>query len=171
MVKTLDLIVTVLEPIVLVVFAAAWIYGLVNLIRRKNRYRSIVAGAVGASAIVLVMTLGHFLTYGARRDVLRFLDEQNGPFTVEVQGQPVAEQQSDSLVSVLRTVRPDTDVFHSHPTDRVAIQIADHNGRAIHLALGRDSGMSRQYWVFQTDYESTSNNELGRVVTALLDNY
>ncbi len=172
MLRTLDLIVTILEPIVLIGFLTVWIYCLVNIIRRKNRFKCVVAGAAGGLSIVLLMTIADILTRYARSDVLRFLDEENGPFTLDVQEQRVAEAQSDSLLNVLRTVRPESfmDVYHSHPTDRVAIRVADHNGRTINLALGRDSGRPREYWVFQTDYATTSNNELGRVATPLLDN-
>jgi len=170
MVKTLDGIITALEPIALLVCVTLWIYALVCFIR-KNKRSAIVAGACFALIIAVMMTLADILIARARGNMLRFLDDENGPFTLVVEGQPVAETQTDSLLSVLRSVHPDRDVFHSHPTDMVEIHVADHLGRAINLALGRDSGQRQEYWLFQTDYETTSNNQLGRVVTPLLDKF
>jgi hypothetical protein len=170
MLESLDRIITILEPIVLVVFFGIWIYCLVNFIRRRNRHKTIVAMIVGGGIILVMMMLTSIMTARARHDLLNFLDETNGPFTLSVQGRDVREVQADSLIGLLRAVRPMA-AHHSHPTGLVAIRIINLSGRAMNLALGRDSGRRREYWVFQTDYATTSNNELGRVVTPLLDDF
>lgn len=168
MVKTLDTILVVSMPFAVVVCVGLWIYCLVNFIRKKRR-KALIAGGCFFLIISVHMMLATILKSSVRRNLLSFLDEKNEPFTLSVEGRPVDQAQSDSLLSALRSVHPDRDVYHSHPTDRVSIQISNRTGQAIHLALGRDSGLPREYWVFQTDYETTSMNELGRVVTPLLD--
>ena len=39
------------------------------------------------------------------------------------------------------------------------------------LELGRDSGYAQEYWVFYPKYRVTLNNEIGRVTTAVFDEY
>ena len=167
MVEALDQFITIREPITLVVFAVCWIYGLVSLIRKK-RPQAFAAMVVGAVFIASMFPFYWWITWRVRNDVHRFLAESNGPFVVFVEGTQAPVARVDSLIDVLRSVRP-MPAHHSHPTYRVDIRVIDHTGGVLNLELGRDVDVPREYWVFQPDYATTSNNEVGRIVTPLFD--
>ena len=167
MLAALDQLITILAPITLVVFAAAWIYTLVSTIK-KNRRGLIVGMAVGGVFILNIMTLASILTARARHDLIAFLDGKNGPFTAQVAERP--DEDPDSLLAVLRSVRS-LSAHHSYATTALAIRVSDPRGRVVNLVLKRDSSRPREYWVFQADYRTTSNNEVGRVVTPLFDGF
>jgi len=164
-VTNLDRLVTLLGPVTIVVFAAAWIYALICIIR-KDRSRFIAAAAVGMVFIFTVIALAEIITACARRDVLHFLDAANTPFTVHVAGRPCSASKADSVLTILRSTRRRA-AHHSHPTDRLMIDVTNSSARTVHLVLERDSQVPHEYWVYQTDYTTTSNNEIGRVVTPL----
>ena len=114
MVKAIDLFITIREPITLVVFLSCWIYALVNLIK-KNKRHFLAAMVVGAVLLASMFPFYSWITWRVRNDIHSFLAEANGPFTVDVDDAQASVTRGDSVIAVLRTLRP-VPAHHSHPT-------------------------------------------------------
>ena len=127
-------------------------------------YKSIsffVFSALTAIAAASVMT-----AY-ARHDVLNFIQNLSGNYTVYVNQKQVRE--AEKIISSLKEIAPYS-AHHSHPTTRIRVDIHT-DARDITLELGRDSGNPKEYWVFYSEYSVTSNNEIGRITTSAFDDY
>jgi hypothetical protein len=84
-----------------------------------------------------------------------------------VNQQPVSD--ADKVISALKLLSPQFG-YHSHPTKRIGVEINSENGH-LTLVLGRDSDYPQEYWVFYRKYRVSSNNEIGRITTSVLDQY
>lgn len=75
----------------------------------------------------------------------------------------------NQLLVELKNIR-NISTNHSGPQERIKIEvIAD--GTSTKLELGRDSNKPDLYWVFVTNYEITTNNDIGLIKTNLLRLY
>ena len=80
-------------------------------------------------------------------------------------------RETSNRVEILNTLRQlrDLPAHHSSSTKTFTIDI---EGRThLKLALSRDSGNPREYWIFYPKYWITRQNEIGRVVTPIFDGY
>ena len=118
------------------------------------------------SALTTVAAASIITTY-ARRDVLSFLQNLSGNYTVYVNHREVRE--SEKIISSLKEIAPYW-AHHSHPTKRIRVYIRS-DGRDLTLELGRDSGKPQEYWVFYSGHSVTSENEIGRITTSAFDEY
>lgn len=113
------------------------------------------------------MAAASIMTTYARRDVLSFLQNLSGSYTVYVNHQEVRE--SEKIISSLKEIAPYW-AHHSSPTTRIRVDIHS-DMRDLTLELGRDSGNPQEYWVFYLGHSVTSDNEIGRITTSAFDEY
>src|SRR5687767_10623748 len=113
------------------------------------------------------MAAASIMTTYARRDVLSFLQNLSGNYTVYVNHQEVRE--SEKIISSLKEIAPYW-AHHSSPTTRIRVDIHS-DMRDLTLELGRDSGNPQEYWVFYSGHSVTSDNEIGRITTSAFDEY
>jgi hypothetical protein len=118
------------------------------------------------SALTAMVAASTMTTY-ARRDILGFMQNLSGNYTVYVNHQAVREP--EKIISSLKEIAPYW-AHHSHPTTRIRVDI-DSDARDLTLELGRDSGNPQEYWVFYSGHSVTSNNEIGRITTSAFDEY
>jgi hypothetical protein len=98
------------------------------------------------------------------RETLDAFDERS---QISINATP-APNPKDILLA-LKALRP-LSAHHSSPTKRINVHISEGSHR-IALSLARDSSDPREYWVFYPKYYITKNNEIGRIVTPVFDNY
>jgi hypothetical protein len=103
----------------------------------------------------------------ARDRVLETLGAFDERSQISINATP-APNPKDVLLA-LKTLHPLL-AHHSSPTKRINVEISE-GSHHIALSLARDSGDPREYWVFYPKYYITQNNEIGRVVSPLFDNY
>jgi hypothetical protein len=120
-----------------------------------------------AGPIIVLSVIAPAVSWRARIETLTFLQDLSGKYEVYVDSH--LSRDPDKIVAALKTVTPKLG-HHSHPTKMIRVDIQSDKGR-LTLVLGRDSGYGQEYWVFYPKYRITSENEIGRVTTALLDEY
>ena len=103
----------------------------------------------------------------ARHDVLSFIQNLSGNYTVYVNHQQVPDY--EKIIASLKEIGP-YPAHHSHPTKRIRVDIHT-DARDVTLELGRDSGNPKEYWVFYSGNSVTSQNEIGRITTSAFDEY
>ncbi len=103
----------------------------------------------------------------AHHEVLRKLNSLSDASNVTINGQPASNSKQVLLaLKALDWIPP----HHSNPTKHIGLQITDRSSPIL-LALARDSGDPREYWVFYPKYYLTRINEIGRIRTPLFDEY
>ena len=117
--------------------------------------------------IIVSMTISSFITSVVRSQVLAFLNSLPAQHGVFINGKPA--QNPEVVLATLRTVAP-LMAHHSHPTSTVRIEVQT-KGKSLNLQLGRDSGVSQEYWVFYPGYPVTALNEIGRITTPVFNGY
>ena len=117
--------------------------------------------------ILLSMALISFITSVVRLQVLSFINSLPSQYTVFINGKLI--QNAEEVLATLRTVAPIT-AHHSHPTSRLHIEVRT-TSHCLQLELGRDSGISQEYWVFNPSYDVTALNEIGRITTSVFNDY
>lgn len=75
----------------------------------------------------------------------------------------------NKLLVELKNIR-NISTSHSGPQERIKIEVIA-NLKSTKLELGRDSNTPDLYWVFVTNYETTTNNDIGLIKTNLLRFY
>lgn len=73
----------------------------------------------------------------------------------------------DPLLSELKSIKQ-ISTNHTTPTFEINVNLIAKD-KKIHLLLGRDSEDSSLYWIFVKDYETSSNHEIGKIRTKLLN--
>jgi hypothetical protein len=107
------------------------------------------------------------LTSVERNRLLWVLGTGGEQTVVRINGAVVTN--STEVVSALRMVATEMG-HHSHPIRTLNMRVQSSRGVA-DLVFGRDSGYSREYWVFSEKYRCTSLNEIGRIHTPIFDQY
>lgn len=103
----------------------------------------------------------------AQDQVLEKLGALGETYQVSINATPAPNPKDVlSALKALRWLSP----HHSSPTKRINVEVSD-GSRHIFLSFARDSGNPREYWVFYPKYYITRHNEIGRIVTPVLDNY
>jgi hypothetical protein len=103
----------------------------------------------------------------ARDELIHDLNSLPDTSNVTIGGHPASNPaQVLQALKSLAWITP----HHSNPTKRIDVEIT-HGSSRILLALARDSGDPREYWVFFPKYYFTRYNETGRIRTSLLDEY
>jgi hypothetical protein len=124
-----------------------------------------VAFFVGGVAIAMCTAfISQSLTQDDVLDALRSCSPSNS--TILINGREVSNpgETLDTLKQLHHVL-----AHHSSPTKTFSIDI---NGpKHLMLALSRDSGNPREYWVFYPKYWITRHNEIGRVITPVFDRY
>jgi hypothetical protein len=126
------------------------------------------ASALVAVPVLVLFATGIASTTVARRDALDFLQQPTSRLHVYVNG--VAVENSEPIILCLRSIRR-LPAHHSYPTTRIGIEIRGEGRRTLMLTLGRDSERPSEYWVFSDASQVTRDNEIGRVVSLLFDQY
>ena len=117
--------------------------------------------------ILIAIAIAQFTTSFSRDEVLQFMQNLSGSYTVYVNNQPARDP--DKVIAAVKKV--DTQLaHHSHPTERIRVEIKAAQGDLV-LELGRDSESPQEYWVYYPKYGITSNNEIGRITTPVFDEY
>ena len=118
------------------------------------------------SCLTAIVAASIMTTY-ARHEALNFLRSSSENYTVYVNEQEVRDSQK--LIAALKEITP-YQAHHSHPTKRIRVLIRS-DGRDLRLELGRDSDNPQEYWVYSLGHQVTSNDEIGRIMTAAFDEY
>jgi hypothetical protein len=100
-------------------------------------------------------------------ETLRFLNSLSDNANVIINGKAV-DNPSD-VISKLKTLAK-IQAHHSHPTQRIRIQVLN-SDYSLTLELGRDSDIPSEYWVFYPGYRHSRLNEIGRINTTIFDKY
>ena len=118
--------------------------------------------------LFVAMAAAEIATSISRQKVVELLRQPDATqFRVLVNDRPVTN--GSEIVVDLRGISSDWG-HHSHPTKRTRLQIDGASDRLL-LELGRDSDRPHEYWVFDPSGAITTENEIGRVTTQLLDSY
>jgi hypothetical protein len=117
--------------------------------------------------LLIAPAIADFMTTSTRGEALKFIKGLSGHYTACVNGLPVAD--ADEVVSALKGIASYW-AHHTHPTKRIRVYIHSDHGD-LTLELRRDSGYPQEYWVFSPSHGVTSNNEIGRITTAVFDKY
>jgi hypothetical protein len=120
-----------------------------------------------AGPIIIAIGIAEIIASRSRAEALSFLRDLSGNYKVYVNSQPGHDP--DKIVSALKAIAPEL-AHHSHPKKMIRVDIESGKGN-LTLELGRDSGYAQEYWVFYPKYRVTLNNEIGRVTTAVFDEY
>jgi len=102
-----------------------------------------------------------------RTETLKFLNSLSDNANVIINGKTV-DNPSD-VISRLQTLAT-IQAHHSHPTNRIRIQVLS-SDYSLTLELGRDSDIPSEYWIFYPGYRHTQLNEIGRITTNIFDGY
>lgn len=117
--------------------------------------------------IIVAMTIAQIVVARSREEALTFLHNVPGNYRVYVNAQPA--KNPDAIIAALKTTG-DRTAHHSSPTKMIRVDIRSDRGD-LSLQLGRDSSYAQEYWVFYPKYGITSNNEIGKILTAAFDEY
>jgi len=117
--------------------------------------------------IALVFAVSGPMTTTVRTETLRFLNSLPDNAIVIINGKG-ADDPSD-VISKLATLAT-AQAHHSHPTERIRIQVLG-SDYSLTLELARDSGKPSEYWVFYPGYRHTRLNEVGRITTNIFDSF
>jgi hypothetical protein len=120
-----------------------------------------------AVPIIVAITIAEFVAARSRMEALTFLSNVSGNYRVYVNAQ--AAKNPGAIIAALKTTGSRM-AHHSSPTRMIRVDIQSDRGD-LSLQLGRDSSYAQEYWVFYPKYRITSNNEIGKVVTAAFDEY
>ena len=117
--------------------------------------------------ILMVAGLGSILAFSERNHALRFLRTAEATQVVRING-AVVDHPAEilSALSSLHVAR----AHHSHPTHQLTVEVVLPQ-ETLRLILARDSDRPHEYWVYSPNYWSTSNNEIGRIVSPVFDSY
>jgi hypothetical protein len=121
-----------------------------------------------AAPILVAIAIAEIVSSRSRLEALSFLRNLSGNYKVYVNSKLAHDP--DRVVSALKEVAPVPIGHHSHPTKMIRVDIQGETD-SLTLELGRDSGYPQEYWVFNPSYRITSNNEIGRVITTVFDDY
>ena len=144
-------------------------------IRRENKSRRVALPAklplksvlVFGGPILVAILIAEFVQARSRVEALNFLRDLSSNYKVYVNSQP--PKNPDAIITALKTTGWRMD-HHSSPTKMIRVDIHTDQGD-MSLQLGRDSSYAQEYWVFYPKYRITSNNEIGKVVTPVFDEY
>ena len=121
-----------------------------------------------AAPILVAIAIAEIMSSRSRLQALGFLRDLAGTYKVYVNSKPAHDP--ERVVSALKQVAPAPVGHHSHPTKMIRVDIQGETD-SLTLELGRDSGSPQEYWVFNPRFRVTSNNEIGRVITTVFDDY
>ena len=121
------------------------------------------------AAIAAMRLLSSHLKATIRENVIQYARGASGSAIVSVNGQATPNAPVILLELAKITSLP---AHHSSPTTKLRVKIRD-GEKSLVLDLGRDSGDSREYWVFYPGLPSTSygESEIGRLRTNTFDMY
>ena len=144
-------------------------------IRAENKSRRVALPAklplksMGFFVVPIIIAIGiaEIVAARSRTEALNFLRDLSGNYRVYVNAQ--LAKNPDAIITALKTTGFRMD-HHSSPTKMIHVDIQSDRGNLL-LQLGRDSSYAQEYWVFYPKYRITSNNEIGKVLTAALDEY
>lgn len=99
----------------------------------------------------------------AIREILRAPDDE---FEVTVNGRPA--QDRDAVLQAIRSAHLRM-AHHSYPNHEIPVTIRGKRA-VLELTLARDSGLTREYWVFWTREKGNPNRlEIGRIESSSFD--
>ena len=117
--------------------------------------------------IIVAIAIAEIVAARSRVEALTYLRNMSGNYRVFVNSQPA--NNPDAIIAALKTTGSRM-AHHSSPTKMIHVDIQSDRGD-LSLQLSRDSGYGQEYWVFYPKYRITSNNEIGRITTAVFDQY
>jgi hypothetical protein len=118
-------------------------------------------------SILVIFLLSSIMRSIIKGQVVEYLSHAEANAIVSVEGNVVTDSQSVIRELEKMSTYPG---HHSHPEKTIHITIVS-KGHTMRLNLGRDSGLTNEYWVFYPQYNHTSLNEIGRITTNAFDSY
>lgn len=172
---TIDNLLNVSSPFAMIAAVLVWGWGAFAQMRRvdaqNDRERAkttrsfLQAFVLFVAIIAFVILTSAWIAYEARQQLFTALDEPI--LSVEVDGRLLPEP--EPFVDLLRHMNSSTYRYHhSHPTQPMNV-VLHTKTKDIDLILARDSDLPNEYWVFDPTYKTTTQNDIGKVTTKLLD--
>lgn len=135
-------------------------------LKLKYSYIRIVLISQLFVSAIIGSTISYIVKESARQEIKDFLYSTD--LVVLVNEKSINQEFKQSVVSELKKIR-NIPGHHSHPTGEIEI-ILESGINKIVLSLRQDSEFEDEYWIYLNKYKITSNNEVGRINTSILDN-
>ena len=167
----LDKAFALLSPFLFGAALVTWIVGIVAEIKLRRatdmpktfsaRRIPFITLIVFIGIIALMFLVSSIIKREAQKEVMQLLTAEIK--SVQVNGTAILYFQD--FITELRNMDDSLSRYHhTHPT-RVFKVVLETTKGTLNLNLARDSGNPNEYWVFYPGYQSTTSNDIGKILT------
>ena len=136
-------------------------------VQKKHIRLGITFLIITAVTFVLGFGLTGIFKNAVSIELKRFIKDNESQIQIKIDNQKCNNPQPiiDELIKI-----SSLGYHHSSPTRKLKIEILA-NGQSKQIVLGQDSQIKNEFWVFDTDFRTTSDNEIGKIKSNLFLQY